>query len=137
MLEAGEETDLTKKAALRLVRLRVDRQNLDRDVAPVTKVAREEDARERALAQLPLELVTAGERVAQRFDEFRQLHPGVLARRGRDCNGKSPTGSGSVDPLPAYLLGDPGGGPCAAYRIVRSEERRVGKECRSRWSAYH
>ena len=21
--------------------------------------------------------------------------------------------------------------------LVRSEERRVGKECRSRWSAYH
>ena len=24
-------------------------------------------------------------------------------------------------------------GPC----VVRSEERRVGKECRSRWSPYH
>mgnify|MGYP002526737564 CR=1 FL=1 len=23
------------------------------------------------------------------------------------------------------------------YRVVRSEERRVGKECRSRWSPYH
>ena len=23
------------------------------------------------------------------------------------------------------------------YRIGRSEERRVGKECRSRWSPYH
>ena len=23
------------------------------------------------------------------------------------------------------------------HRIVRSEERRVGKECRSRWSPYH
>ena len=23
------------------------------------------------------------------------------------------------------------------YRIDRSEERRVGKECRSRWSPYH
>ena len=28
-----------------------------------------------------------------------------------------------------------GGG--AAARMVRSEERRVGKECRSRWSPYH
>src|SRR3989449_7494088 len=27
-----------------------------------------------------------------------------------------------------------GGGRCP---IVRSEERRVGKECRSRWSPYH
>src|SRR2546430_17664422 len=25
----------------------------------------------------------------------------------------------------------------AAYRCSRSEERRVGKECRSRWSPYH
>src|SRR2546427_11366989 len=25
----------------------------------------------------------------------------------------------------------------AGYRFVRSEERRVGKECRSRWSPYH
>ena len=23
------------------------------------------------------------------------------------------------------------------YSILRSEERRVGKECRSRWSPYH
>ena len=23
------------------------------------------------------------------------------------------------------------------YNIARSEERRVGKECRSRWSPYH
>ena len=23
------------------------------------------------------------------------------------------------------------------YSLVRSEERRVGKECRSRWSPYH
>ena len=25
----------------------------------------------------------------------------------------------------------------ADYELVRSEERRVGKECRSRWSPYH
>src|SRR5256886_12933030 len=25
----------------------------------------------------------------------------------------------------------------AAERVMRSEERRVGKECRSRWSPYH
>src|SRR6266511_2414597 len=27
--------------------------------------------------------------------------------------------------------------PGATKRAVRSEERRVGKECRSRWSPYH
>src|SRR3712207_4430179 len=26
---------------------------------------------------------------------------------------------------------------CAMYGFIRSEERRVGKECRSRWSPYH
>ena len=30
-----------------------------------------------------------------------------------------------------------GGGSKKIIRIVRSEERRVGKECRSRWSPYH
>src|SRR2546430_17673745 len=29
------------------------------------------------------------------------------------------------------------GDPKAWYLKVRSEERRVGKECRSRWSPYH
>ena len=31
-------------------------------------------------------------------------------------------------------------GSCGTYRLSshpRSEERRVGKECRSRWSPYH
>ena len=27
--------------------------------------------------------------------------------------------------------------PCEKVQAVRSEERRVGKECRSRWSPYH
>ena len=28
-------------------------------------------------------------------------------------------------------------GASIADKVVRSEERRVGKECRSRWSPYH
>ena len=28
-------------------------------------------------------------------------------------------------------------GPGKATEVLRSEERRVGKECRSRWSPYH
>ena len=28
-------------------------------------------------------------------------------------------------------------GSIFAFYLVRSEERRVGKECRSRWSPYH
>ena len=27
--------------------------------------------------------------------------------------------------------------PADQYPMIRSEERRVGKECRSRWSPYH
>ena len=27
--------------------------------------------------------------------------------------------------------------PVSAFDLTRSEERRVGKECRSRWSPYH
>ena len=30
-----------------------------------------------------------------------------------------------------------GGGPTKNFVVYRSEERRVGKECRSRWSPYH
>ena len=28
-------------------------------------------------------------------------------------------------------------GSVELYSVLRSEERRVGKECRSRWSPYH
>jgi len=36
------------------------------------------------------------------------------------------------DELPKYLLA-----PEVSALLHRSEERRVGKECRSRWSPYH
>src|SRR5690242_12641661 len=36
-----------------------------------------------------------------------------------------------------YLETFTGAGTCVAAAIPRSEERRVGKECRSRWSPYH
>src|SRR3712207_7527909 len=44
--------------------------------------------------------------------------------------------------LSVYDLGtaerrSPSERPVAGSRPVRSEERRVGKECRSRWSPYH
>ena len=31
----------------------------------------------------------------------------------------------------------PAGARCLVHQSMRSEERRVGKECRSRWSPYH
>src|SRR5256885_8766803 len=33
--------------------------------------------------------------------------------------------------------GGGGAGAVGAFHLARSEERRVGKECRSRWSPYH
>ena len=48
----------------------------------------------------------------------------------------------AVVPLPALpqakAQGDPHPQPCELFSdATRSEERRVGKECRSRWSPYH
>src|SRR2546422_9552868 len=40
------------------------------------------------------------------------------------------------DPL-VGVIAMAGGFLLAAYPTVRSEERRAGKECRSRWSPYH
>ena len=39
-----------------------------------------------------------------------------------------------IEILLTYIYGI---GRTSATRILRSEERRVGKECRSRWSPYH
>ena len=36
-----------------------------------------------------------------------------------------------------FLKTDVHGQPVYQYEKLRSEERRVGKECRSRWSPYH
>ena len=44
------------------------------------------------------------------------------------------TPAGSVSVSVTALAGS---GPLLRTLIVRSEERRVGKECRSRWSPYH
>src|SRR2546430_7122803 len=56
-----------------------------------------------------------------------ELHRGEVRRRRRRCE-RDP----GLDQTP------PRGGPPAVPRAVRrSEERRVGKECRSRWSPYH
>src|SRR5256885_13825971 len=40
----------------------------------------------------------------------------------------------SVEGVPIHILGR---APVHQFAWTRSEERRVGKECRSRWSPYH
>ena len=46
-------------------------------------------------------------------------------------------GSGWVAEKMAITLAGMKGYECLAIASRRSEERRVGKECRSRWSPYH
>ena len=45
-------------------------------------------------------------------------------------NGANQTDNGHIEKMNAFL-------DRVTEEIVRSEERRVGKECRSRWSPYH
>ena len=55
----------------------------------------------------------------------------VNALTGQDTVIVSPTSGTTTDPVTKAMEIHPLG-PC-----LRSEERRVGKECRSRWSPYH
>ena len=45
--------------------------------------------------------------------------------------------SPAPDPAAAPQPDDDGPEPATLRALKRSEERRVGKECRSRWSPYH
>ena len=47
------------------------------------------------------------------------------------------SGYESVGSMVVYEDGRPKRSDYRKFRIRRSEERRVGKECRSRWSPYH
>src|SRR5690348_17804896 len=38
---------------------------------------------------------------------------------------------------PAFIIHEDYDSTQASFSLMRSEERRVGKECRSRWSSYH
>src|SRR5437763_16283204 len=53
-----------------------------------------------------------------------------------ESNDVEVAGSGDVNVAAAERVFD-GGDFVAFHRSLRSEERRVGKECRSRWSSYH
>ena len=55
--------------------------------------------------------------------------PGAAELIARECSGHDYSKPGK----PKIDWDD----PAAKEELVRSEERRVGKECRSRWSPYH
>src|SRR5204863_5816071 len=61
---------------------------------------------------------------------------GAMAKAGKGLlEGTLQAGTSAVSDKLLDLVGL--GGKSAADKGKRSEERRVGKECRSRWSAYH
>src|SRR5256712_13933970 len=76
----------------------------------------------------------------------RQFGKGAIMRLGQggviDEISVIPTGALSLD-VALGIGGIPRGrvteiyGPESSGKTTRSEERRVGKECRSRWSPYH
>src|SRR3712207_265065 len=71
-------------------------------------------------------------------EEFIRAHGGTPDFKGYPGQKGYPSFPGSICASPNAMIvhGIPG-----SYRLkegdIRSEERRVGKECRSRWSPYH
>src|SRR2546430_12877484 len=66
-------------------------------------------------------------RSLQGYERARQPHDGAAPQDEREL----PAGGALLGP------GPPSGARAPRVRRARSEERRVGKECRSRWSPYH
>src|SRR5437660_11588226 len=58
----------------------------------------------------------------------------LAVQEGEFCAVVGPTGCGKSTTLALISGLEP---PSEGDVLVRSEERRVGKECRSRWSPYH
>src|SRR3712207_2060963 len=69
-------------------------------------------------------------RVANVRQQAEQLEPVYKSSASLQTAVYAEAQNSAVEPVAVVLLGDFVGG-------VRSEERRVGKECRSRWSPYH
>src|SRR5256886_16237567 len=77
---------------------------------------------------------------ATSFEEIEQLRPSHIIISPGPC---SPGEAGiSTDVVRRFGATTPILGVCLGHQCIgaaygRSEERRVGKECRSRWSPYH
>src|SRR5260370_41090154 len=90
-------------------------------------------------------------RITKLFDEVRAVDGiDIIAREGEFLVLLGPSGCGKTTLMRMIAgLERPTSGdividgnivndlPPRARNVVRSEERRVGKECRSRWSPYH
>src|ERR1035437_3650508 len=63
---------------------------------------------------------------------IRKAYRALVARLGREAE-LAVRSSASAEDLPEASFA----GAAETFLNIRSEERRVGKECRSRWSPYH
>ena len=74
-----------------------------------------------------------GSRIKQRRLELNLTQPYVAEKMGVTASTILRYENGSIDNTKKMVLE----GLSEALHVSRSEERRVGKECRSRWSPYH
>ena len=83
------------------------------------------------------EALAAAERnVRSLAEELRAARSEAAPRFAKEV-GRELVGVGMGEGEFAAQLGEREPGPTGSDEVVRSEERRVGKECRSRWSPYH
>ena len=61
----------------------------------------------------------------------------VASLSGETFAVENPATEEIIDDVPRARAEDADRAVLAAVKAQRSEERRVGKECRSRWSPYH
>src|SRR3712207_1815998 len=75
----------------------------------------------------------------RRIVGFRNGYRGFIPRYGEDVVDLTPEVVQHIDDEGGTILGTSRGeqDPEEVVDALRSEERRVGKECRSRWSPYH
>ena len=68
----------------------------------------------------------------------KRIIPCLDVRNGRVVKGTNFEGIKDVaDPVEMARMYNAAGADELVFYDIRSEERRVGKECRSRWSPYH
>src|SRR5437016_10394205 len=72
------------------------------------------------------------------FFSSRRRHTRLVSDWSSDvCSSDLPRRDQHVDLVQAREGSGRDPAAAASVRVLRSEERRVGKECRSRWSPYH
>ena len=92
-----------------------------------------------ALTRAYLARIEAYDRGGPGLNSVREVNPEALAIAGR-LDGVKPSARQPLAGVPILVKDNIATGDkqhTTAGSLARSEERRVGKECRSRWSPYH